>query len=105
MQLERRQLRERREGQLRRTLGDPLPGETDEQLGRIGEASVLRAEQGLVAVMGEDGSISYRPLADLLRRDMLSRTAAERVEVGWLRERLECRRKGQDAPSIPPHLG
>jgi hypothetical protein len=33
------------------------------------------------------------------------RTAAERVEAGWLRERLECRRKGQDAPSIPPHLG
>jgi hypothetical protein len=105
MRMERRQLRQRREGQLRRILGDPLPGETDEQLGRIGEASVLRAEQGLVAVMGEDGSISYKPLADLLRRDMPSRTAAERVEVGWIRERLECRRKGQDAPSIPPHLG
>jgi hypothetical protein len=105
MQLERRQLRQRREGQLRRVLGDPLPGETDEQLGRIGEADVLRAEQGLVAVMGEDGSISYRPLADLLRHDMHSMTTAERVEVVWLRERWECRRKGQDAPSIPPHLG
>jgi hypothetical protein len=104
MRMERRQLRQRREGQLRRVLGDSLPGETDEQLDRIGEASVLRAEQGLVAVMGKDGSISYRPLADLLRRDMPSRTAAERVEVGWLRERLECRRKGQDALSIPPHL-
>jgi hypothetical protein len=105
MRMERRQLRQRREGQLRRTLGAPLPGETVEQLGRIGEASVLRAEQGLVAVMGEDGSISYRPLADLLRRDMPYRTAAERVEVGWLRERFECRSKGQDAPFIPPHLG
>ena len=105
MQLERRQLRQRREGQLRRVLGDPLPGETDEQLDRIGEASVLRAEQGLVAVMGEEGSISYKALTDLLRHDMHSRTTAERVEVGWLRERLECRRKGQDAPSTPPHLG
>jgi hypothetical protein len=105
LKIERRQLRQRREEQLRRVLGDPLPGETDEQLDRIGEASVLRAEQGLVAVMGEDGSISYKPLTDLLRHDMHSRTSAERVEVGWLRERLECRRKGQDAPSIPPHLG
>jgi hypothetical protein len=103
--MERRQLQQRREGQLRRVLGDPLPGETAEQLDRIGEASVLRAEQGLVAVMGEEGSISYRPLDDLLRHDMHSRTTAERVEVGWLRERWECRRKGQDAPSIPPHLG
>jgi hypothetical protein len=105
MRMERRQLQQRREGQLRRVLGDPLPGETAEQLDRIGEASVLRAEQGLVAVMGEEGSISYRPLDDLLRHDMHSRTTAERVEVVWLRERLECRRKGQDAPSIPPHLG
>jgi hypothetical protein len=100
--MERRQLRQRREGQLRRAV--PLAGETVEQLGRIGEASVLRAEQELVAVMGEDGSISYRPLADLLRRDMTSRTAAERVEVGWLRERVERRRKGQDSPPFPNHL-
>ena len=105
MQLERRQLRERREGNLRRTLGDPLPGETVEQLDRLGEADVLRAEQGLVAVMVEDGSISYKPLADLLRRDMPPRTGAERVQVGWLKERVERRRKGQDSPSIPTHLG
>ena len=105
MQLERRQLRQRREGQLRRVLGDPLSGETDEQLDRIGEASVLRAEQGLVAVMGEEGSISYKRLTNLLRHDMPLRTGAERVEVGWLRERVERRKKGQDAPSIPPHLG
>jgi hypothetical protein len=105
MQLERRQLRERREGSLRRALGDPLPGETIEQLDRIGEADVLRAEQGLVAVMVEHGTIAYKPLADLLRQDMTLRTAAEGVEVGWLKERVERRRKGQDSPSIPHHLG
>jgi hypothetical protein len=105
MQIERRQLRERREGNLRRALGDPLPGETVEHLDRIGEADVLRAEQGLVAVMVEDGTISYKPIADLLRQDMPLRTAAEGVEVGWLKERVERRRKGQDSPSIPHHLG
>jgi hypothetical protein len=86
-------------------LGDPLPGETLEQLDRIAEEDVLRAEQGLVAVMVEDGSISYKPLTDLLRQEMSSRTAAEGVQVGWLKERVERRRKGQDSPSIPTHLG
>ena len=105
MQLERRQLGERREGSLRRALGDPLPGETVEQLDRIAEADVLRAEQGLVAVMVEEGTISYKPLTDLLRQDMPSRTAAEGVQVGWLKERVERRRKGQDSPSIPTQLG
>ena len=94
MQLERRQLQERCEGSLRRSLGDPLPGETVEQLDRIGEADVLRAEQGPVAVMVEEGTISYKPLADLLRQDMRLRTGAEGVQVGWLKERVERRRKG-----------
>jgi hypothetical protein len=105
LQLERRQLGERREGSLRRSLRDPLSGETGERLDRIGEADVIRAEQGLVAVMVEDGSISYKPLADLLRRDMPSRIGAEGVQVGWLKERVERRRKGKDAPSIPTQLG
>jgi hypothetical protein len=105
MQLERRQLRERREGSLRRSLGDPLAGETVEQLDRIGEADVLRAEQGLVALMVEDGTISYKPLADLLRQEMPLRTAAEGVQVGWLKERVKRGREGQDSPSIPHHLG
>jgi hypothetical protein len=32
-------------------------------------------------------------------------TAAERVEVGWLRERVERKKRGASAPSIPTHLG
>ncbi len=82
-----------------------MAGETVEQLDRMGAADVLRAEQGLVALMVEDGTISYKALADLLRQDMSLRTAAEGVQVGWLKERLERRRKGQDSPSIPHHLG
>jgi hypothetical protein len=105
MWLERGQLSERREGNLRKTLGSPLPGESAEQLDRIGEQDVLRAEQGLVAVVGEDGTISYKLLSDLLRNDMSSRTAAEQVQVGWLKERVERRKKGQDSPSVPHHLG
>ena len=52
MQMERTQLRERCEGKLRAALGVPLPGETVEELDRIGAQDRRRAEQGLVAVVG-----------------------------------------------------
>jgi hypothetical protein len=52
MSLEHRRLDERREGKLRRALGDPLPGETKEQLERIGERDRLMAHHGLVALVG-----------------------------------------------------
>jgi hypothetical protein len=44
--LEHRRLDERREGMLRRALGDPLPGETIEQLERIVELDRIRAGRG-----------------------------------------------------------
>ncbi|HEX5914108.1 MAG TPA: hypothetical protein VFY54_13340 [Rubrobacter sp.] len=104
METERVQLRERREGKLRRALGMPLAGESAELLDAVGERDRLRAERGLVAVLGR-GGISYKPLADLGRLDMDARTAAERVTVGWLRNRMESKRRGADPPPIPPHLG
>ena len=103
-QMERQQLRERSEGKLRRALGSPLPGESVEQLDRIGEQDRRRAEQGLVAVMGQGGTISYEHLDDLGRLDMTSRTAAERVVVDWLKERVESRKLGAQAPPVPRHL-
>src|SRR5829696_6802946 len=66
MQTERSQLRQRRQGKLRRALGVPLPGESVEQLDTIGERDVIRAEQGLVAVMDDGGFISYNPLPSTL---------------------------------------
>ena len=103
-QLERQQLRERREGKLRRALGVPLPGESVEQLDRIGERDRRRAEEGLVAIMNRGGTISHKHIDDLGRLDMLSRTAAERVVVNWLKERVEHRKRGAEAPPIPAHL-
>jgi hypothetical protein len=103
MQMERRQLRERREGKLRRALCWPLPGETEEQLDRLGDQDRQRAEQGLVAVMGRGGRISHKHIDELGRLDMNSRTAAERV-VGWLKERVERRKLGSDGPPVPQHL-
>ena len=81
MQMERTQLKERCEGKLRVALGVPLAGETIEQLDRIGEQDRLRAEQGLVPIMGEGGKITYKHIHDLTRVDMRFRTAAEWVTV------------------------
>jgi hypothetical protein len=82
MQMERTKLRERREGKLRRALGRPLPGESSEQLDRIAEQDIIRAEQGLVPIKGDDGRISYKHIDDLSPLDMRFVTAAEREEVG-----------------------
>jgi hypothetical protein len=103
MQMERRRLRERREGRLHRALRVALLGETVEQLDRIGEHDRLRAEQGLVPIK-EGGRISYKHIDDLSPLDMRFVTAAERVEVGWIRERVERRKRGAEAPPIPTHL-
>ena len=104
MQMERRQLRKRCEGKLRRALGVALPGESGEGLDQLGEQDQLRAEQGLVPAMGQGGKIYYKHIDDLGRLDMHFRTAAERVTVDWLKERVERRKQGEDAPPIPPHL-
>jgi hypothetical protein len=104
MQMERRRLWERREGKLRRALGVALPGESGEGLDQLGEQDQLRAEQGLVAVMGQGGKIYYKHIDDLSRLDMRFRTAAEWLEVPWLKERLACRKKGAQAPPMPTYL-
>jgi hypothetical protein len=104
MQTERMELTQRCEGHLRRALGFPLAGETAEQLDRIGERDRARAERGLVAIVDEDGAITHKHIEDLSRLDMGSRTAAERVTVKWLKERVECAKKGASAPPVPKHL-
>jgi hypothetical protein len=92
IEMERKRLRQRCAGQLRSALGVALAGETVEELDPLGEQDRHRAELGLVAVMGMDGPIFYKPLEDLRTIEMRFRTAAERIELGWLKQRLERRR-------------
>jgi hypothetical protein len=103
MEMEHRRLRERSEGKLRRALGRPLPGESSEQLDHIGGLDRRRAEQGLVSIK-EGGTISYKHIDDLRPLDTRFVTAAEQVEVGWLKERVERTKLGAEAPPILTHL-
>jgi hypothetical protein len=104
MHMERRQLPERLQGKLRRALGVALPGESVEELDQLGEQDQLRAEQGLVPVMGENGKIVYKHIDDLSRLDMHFRTAAEREEIAWLKDRVERSKRGAASPILPYHL-
>jgi len=80
-------------------LGVVLPGESAEELDRLGEEDRIRAEQGLVAVMRKNGEIFYKYIDDLSRRDMFARIAAERVEVAWLKERVARSKKRANFPN------
>jgi hypothetical protein len=104
MQMERRQLGERVRGKLRRALGGALPGEMVEELDRLGEEDQLRAEKGLVPVVGKGGRIFYKHLDDLSRHDMHFRTTAERIEIAWLKDRVERRKRGAASPILPYHV-
>jgi len=105
MKMERTKLRERRHGKLRRALGWTLPGQSKEQLDHIGALDRRRAEQGLVSIkVGEGDTISYKLIDDLGPQDMRLVTAAEWVEVGWLKERVKRFKEGAEAPPIPTHL-
>ncbi len=75
-----------------------LPGESVKELDRLGEEDRIRAEQGLVAVMGKNGEIFHKHIDDLSRHDLHARIAAGRVEVAWFKERVARSKKRADCP-------
>jgi hypothetical protein len=84
LEAERRELEMRKEGQLAKLLGSPLPDESPEELKRLAEDDRLRALKGLVALKTESGEIVYRPLEDLTTQDRRSRVRAEGERVDWI---------------------
>lgn len=88
MRKELQELELRKEGQLVRLLGEPLPGESAAALRRLAEEDRIQAEQGLVAVM-RNGEVSYKHVEELAEGDMLARVAANRLRTTWLKERRD----------------
>jgi hypothetical protein len=95
MQAERWELELRKNGQLARMLGEPLPGETISMLERLASEDRRQAEEGLVALM-HDGEAFYKPLEELQVEDMPARIAASRLRTTWLKERQEDRWFGHE---------
>jgi hypothetical protein len=86
MRKELQELELRKDGQLGRLLGEPLPGEPPAALRRLASEDRRQAEEGLVALMS-NGKMSYKHLEELSERDMPSRSAASRLRTRWLKER------------------
>jgi len=85
---EQRQLQLRKDGQLARLLGEPVPGELPEFLQRLAAEDRRQAERGLVALMS-GGKTSYKRVDDLKPEDMPARIAANRLRTTWLKERRD----------------
>ena len=95
MQAERRELELRKNGQLAKMLGEPLPGEPPAEMLRLASEDCRQAEEGLVALM-RDGEVFYKHLEDLSEGEMPARIAATRVRTAWLKERQEDRWLARD---------
>ena len=88
MEAEQRELELRKNGQLARLLGEPLPEESPAALERLTCADRSQAEEGLVALMS-GGKILYKSLEELSEEDMSARVAANRLRTTWLKGRHE----------------
>lgn len=88
MKTELRELELRKDGQLKKLLGEPLPGEPLEALWRLAYEDRRQAEERLVALMS-GGKLFYKRLDELSPEDMPSRVAAERLRATWLKKRQD----------------
>ena len=89
MQAELRELELRKDGQLARLLGEPLPGEPPAALRRLASEDRRQAEEGLVALMS-NGKVSYKHVDELSQEDCPARIAANRARTTWLKDRRDA---------------
>jgi hypothetical protein len=94
MEVERRELEQRRTGQLGRALGLALPGELQEELLRIAEEDKRKAERGLVELRSGD-EVWYKHIDKLTRDDRPARIESENARAAWIQERLHRRPRPQ----------
>jgi hypothetical protein len=87
MEVECKELEQRRNGQLGRALGRALPGESQEELDRMAEEDQRRAEEGLVELRSGD-EVWYKHIDEITREDRQARIDSENVRTAWIRERL-----------------
>lgn len=87
LRTERRALEARRGGQMARALACRLPGESQEELDRMASEDRRRAEEGIVALRGDEDELSYKHIEELSPEDRMGRIRAELARIEWLLER------------------
>jgi hypothetical protein len=83
MEVEHKELEQRQNGQL----GLALPDESQEELDRIAEQDLRRAQEGLVDLRSGD-EVWYKHINELTRVDRPARIESENARAAWIRERL-----------------
>jgi len=87
MEVERRELEQRRSGQLGRALGLALPGESQDELQRIADEDQRKAERGLVELRSGD-EVWFKQMDEITRDDRQARIESENVRAAWIQDRL-----------------
>ena len=87
MEVERRELEQRRNGQLGRALGRALPGESQEELQRIASEDQSKAERGLVELRSGN-EVWFKHIDEITRDDRQARIESENARAAWIQDRL-----------------
>lgn len=95
MEVERRELEDRKNGELAKVLGEALPDESQEELDRLAAEDRQRAEEDLVELR-EGDEIWFKHIDELTREDRQPRIEAQRRRINWAQERLGRFQQGQD---------
>jgi hypothetical protein len=87
MEVERRELAQRKSGKLGRTPGRAFPGESQEELERIVEEDRRKAEEELVELRSVV-EVWYKHIDELTRDDRDARIESENTRAAWIQKRL-----------------
>ena len=96
MDIERKELQDRKDGELAKVLGAAMAGESQEELDRLAREDRQKAEEGLVELREEEHSY-YKHIDELTREDRPARIEAQRHRLQWVGQRLE--KFAEDTPS------
>ena len=96
MQVERKEIQDRRNGELARVLGPALPGESQEELDRLAREDREKAEEGLIPLQ-EGDQVWYKHIDELTRQNRPARIEAQRRRLEWIQTRLKSLPAGHTA--------
>lgn len=88
MQVEHKELEDRRNGKLAKVLGPAMPGESQEEIDRVAREDREKAEEGLVELRDGD-EVWYKHIDELGREDRQPRIEAQRKRLEWIQGRLK----------------
>lgn len=87
MEVERRELEDRKNGELAKVLGSAMPGESQGELDRLVREDREKAERGLVWLQ-EGEEVWTRHIDELTRENRPARIEAQRRRLEWVQGRL-----------------